>query len=515
MSFRPLLALIAAVVGVALVAYHGVVDFGFVRDDFIWLLDVGPQVEDPLTILTHRPNNFFRPLANGLFALEYASFGLEPMAYHVVNLALHVWSAVWLGVLTRRLGGTWAPGFVAALLFVGLTRTTEAVTWISSLVSLLVPATLLPTLVAFDRRLETSERRFAILTGFGVVACLCSKESGVVVVPLLGLLALHRGGPRAWRARATWTELAPALALLAGYVAMQLSFLSDNTNRMELGAFDFVQGWLAGTVVHLPALVAPGWSGPIIEPRHGWIGLAVFVAAMSFILMTTQRRALRPSGLLCLTLLIMFAPFIPFLAVRFPLADRYLYLPSLVGCLALGLAFHVLRTAWPKARHVTLAAAVVTIIGGAWATRAAVQASPTLEEGRGTAAVGRWFQNHVAGADAAPGERWLLAGFPTRNSRFLAAHAAVFGGVKVDAIERLEVLPAELVPTGGDGTTIDAQGVLERFDCDHIFALGSDGAVVAIDPSSRGADKRLARALGLRWRLTRQPAMLPLCVLRF
>ena len=44
-----------------------------------------------------------RPLVNLSYAVDYAFSGLDPFAYHVTNLLLHVVNVLLLFALTRRL----------------------------------------------------------------------------------------------------------------------------------------------------------------------------------------------------------------------------------------------------------------------------------------------------------------------------------------------------------------------------------------------------------------------------
>ncbi len=59
---------------------------------------------------------FFRPLTSATFMIEYPLFGLNPMAYRLVNLALHLLCAFSLARLVMLLSGkTWLALFAATL----------------------------------------------------------------------------------------------------------------------------------------------------------------------------------------------------------------------------------------------------------------------------------------------------------------------------------------------------------------------------------------------------------------
>ncbi len=71
----------------------------------------------PATDLPIRPDGFYRPLFSLSFALDYAVWGTNPLGYTLTNVLLHAATAALVALITLELGGRWAAGLLAGLLF--------------------------------------------------------------------------------------------------------------------------------------------------------------------------------------------------------------------------------------------------------------------------------------------------------------------------------------------------------------------------------------------------------------
>jgi hypothetical protein len=128
----------------AVVLYAGTLHNPFVYDDLNEIVE-NPSIRglsDLARVLTY---NQARPLTNLSYAVDYVRTGLDPVAYHATNVALHATVVILLFVLIRQLSRDTAGvnarerlldadlgAFVAAALFAVHPMMTEAVGYVSS-----------------------------------------------------------------------------------------------------------------------------------------------------------------------------------------------------------------------------------------------------------------------------------------------------------------------------------------------------------------------------------------------
>ncbi len=195
--------LATAIVLMTLIAYFPVSRAGFIWDDDdyiennpvllvpeglidVWLAPMGvvPQ---------------YYPLVFTSFWVEYRLWGLDPLGYHVVNVALHAANALLLALAMRRLGmaGAWAAAAVFAVhpVFV------ESAAWITERKNVLSTCFYLLALLSYLRSLDGGTRRqgawWAALGLF--VAALLSKTVTCSLPAAILLILWWRKGRLGWR----------------------------------------------------------------------------------------------------------------------------------------------------------------------------------------------------------------------------------------------------------------------------------------------------------------------------
>lgn len=143
-------ALVVAVFLAYQPAWHG----GFLFDDRVHLLD-NPALRPGGLTYIWAPGSFtnYWPLTFTVYGLEYRMWGLDPLGYHLVNLALHALSAL---LVWRVLGQLRVPGaLLAAALFALHPVNVESAAWIAQLngvLSLLLALVSLLLYLKFEQR---------------------------------------------------------------------------------------------------------------------------------------------------------------------------------------------------------------------------------------------------------------------------------------------------------------------------------------------------------------------------
>jgi len=180
----------------------------------------------------------YHPLVLVSYAIEYRFFGLNPLAYHATNYALHIINALlafWLLLLITRSA---LVSLLATLLFAVHPLRVESVAWVTERKDLLSALFFLGTLIAYHRY-----SRSGSVAPYSCAILLCglsllSKPMGVTI-PLIMLLIDWTDGRKL--TRKVIVEKLPffALALAAGIVALIAHYPAGSVRRMP--AFTPVQ----------------------------------------------------------------------------------------------------------------------------------------------------------------------------------------------------------------------------------------------------------------------------------
>jgi len=202
--------------------YFRILDCFFILDDFVWL-DCARQAQQDLSqVFSLEISNFFRPVVHLVFAAMYAVFDAVPPPFHVANLVTNALCSTLLAHLAYLLSGQRWTAWLAGLLFVVIPTYSEVLVWVSAITEPINTIFFLLALIGWYHFICGPRRRllkFALVLIF-VLAALGSKESSVVLLPMMALL--HLGLRIAGRARrvSPWIYL-PLALVQAGYLLFQ------------------------------------------------------------------------------------------------------------------------------------------------------------------------------------------------------------------------------------------------------------------------------------------------------
>ena len=184
-----------AVVATYLPVWHA----GFIWDDDgrVW---ANPCVVGPLGLKEIWTTNSadICPLVITAFWAEHALWGIAPLPYHLVNIALYAGCAVllWRVLLGLRIPGAWAGAALWAVHPVQV----ETVAWVTEQKNTQSGVFFLLTILYYIRHLRDSSQKwnYALTLLFAALA-LASKSSTVVLPLVLGLCAWWIEGRFLWR----------------------------------------------------------------------------------------------------------------------------------------------------------------------------------------------------------------------------------------------------------------------------------------------------------------------------
>jgi tetratricopeptide (TPR) repeat protein len=483
-------ALCAAVVA----AYAPVRGAGFIWDDDMHITQ-NPCIVGPLglaDIWTSRAARYF-PLVLTTFWAEHAAWGLNPHAYHAMNVLMHAACAVALWRVLRALA---VPGaLLGAALWALHPVQVESVAWITELKNTESGLFYLLCVLFYVKSLRggpggagAGPLPYAAALLFAALA-MASKSSTVVLPVVLALCAWWvRGTVR----RGDLARLAPVVAMSAAAAALSLW-----TQHLE-GAND--PGWVRG----VPERIADAgmafwfylgklaWPHPLVFIYPRWdvdwtrpASYAPTAAMLAVVLLLWWRRAgaLRPAFMA-------FAYFLAALGPVLTLLDQYFWRYSLVGdhfqylasmgplALAASAATAAARRAGRAARAAAVAAcaALLAALGAlSWAQCSDYRDSDTLWRSTIALNPGCWMAHNNLGAS------YLESG---RLEEAAAEFRAALGtkGGDLEARQNL-------------GNTFTRMGRLDE-------AIAQYRAALAIDPGFDKAHNGLGDALLQSGRVT-------------
>jgi tetratricopeptide (TPR) repeat protein len=282
------------------------------------------------------------PLKGSLQWLEWHLWGAQPLGYHLVNLGLHVASALLVWRLLGALGVRCA--FLGGLLFAVHPLAVESVAWISEFKNTVsLPPLLLASIayVEFDRSGRRGARVRSLLWFAASLAC----KTSTVMFPLVLLLFSwwRRGTVRGRDVRSAAPFFAAALAMGAATVWFQSTrAIGIAGTPAGLGPRLAQAGWSILSYARMslwPSGLAPIYpaAGASWPPWAPWLATGLVLGWFWARRAGWGRGALLGSGWFLLNL-VPVVGLVPMAYLRIsPRADHFAYVP-LVGCVGLAAA---------------------------------------------------------------------------------------------------------------------------------------------------------------------------------
>lgn len=364
-----LVRLAAVPVLLALFASLASSQVGLLSDDWDWYYEGRMTQQEATRPFTHNVGGaFYRPLATYSYALDYAIAPYSIPVARTQQAILFAATVVLLVIFVWQMTGQAWVASVSGVFFSLWPQHHEVTTWLGSRPDLLSLLWILACLVTFTAALRRRRPVLFVLTVFWSALAILSKETGVLVIPALVLVAFtfHR-----FRERSVWGTIVGSTIVIAFFLYVRSLVLGQliggyGEAQTQVGIADLgklflatAEGWL-----NWSWLSAEFPANSIRFVRYGAIGLLGFALLAGFIArwraFLAQRRAF---ALLIVWFGLAVSISLPLLQSVSPMnlnGTRYLYCASAV--LATGLAWYVSLL---KSR-VKVSVLVTLILGCAW-----------------------------------------------------------------------------------------------------------------------------------------------------
>jgi tetratricopeptide (TPR) repeat protein len=271
----------------------------------------------------------YHPLTLLSYALEYRFFKLNPFAYHLTNLILHLMNGLLVFWLIWMLKGGVLTSLVVSLLFGIHPLHVESVAWISERKDLLCSFFFLGSLIVYLTYLKTRRRRAYFLSLFLFLLSLLSK-SMAVTFPLVLLLCdylLHRKFDRKCLIeKIPFWVMAFIFGIIASF-ALRSSGMVDAKSSLSFFKNIFIMSEVLTS--YLSKLILPIKLSCLYPSIQGIGGVWSYVSLTAIIGFLIAGILLgRYNKTITFGTFFFFITILPTLPVKI-IADRYIYIPSI------------------------------------------------------------------------------------------------------------------------------------------------------------------------------------------
>jgi hypothetical protein len=325
----------ALVVAAALLATWPAWSGAFVYDDQYYVVD-NPAVQGEASPRTEplglERQALWRPLTVASYRIQWDGPS-RASGMLCLNMALHAAVAVLILALGRQLGLGRGGSFAAALLFAAHPVHAEAVAWVTGRSELLVTLFVVAAWCAH----VSVKRGAAVAAALLLALAALSKENALVALPLFVLmdLALARRPAPVRR----WLGLGAVLAVVAGARALVLP--DALPLDAPFGEVPFVGRLLVAAHILGRAVGLLAWPDPlsVFYPRSQFLGVqpALLSACVGLVALVVAVRRASKTAAVCLALIpVSLGAVLQLMPIGATFGERFLYLPSVLACLALG-----------------------------------------------------------------------------------------------------------------------------------------------------------------------------------
>jgi len=351
---RSFSAAVIALVIISVAVYLNTLQNGFVYDDAwqvvrnSWIRDVRfiPDIfaSDVWRFTEGLPSNYYRPMMHLLFMLVYHVSGLDPRAFHALNILLNSLACIMVFMITVRLlhqfrpstKNTTAPAFAAAVLFATHPIHTEAVAWIAAVPELSYSLFCLLSFYLYMRSREGMRAAYALSVLAFLLAAFCKEPA--LLFPMLLIAYDHFLGRETGKKLVKIRRYAPFIAAAAVYLAARVAALGIhfqpgqnhalNVHDLIINLFPLFGAYLQKMLLPI-SLNAYTVFEPIssLWTMKGIAAVMMFALFIMLLVISFKKNPIVFLGLMLVAVPLLPSLYIPALPENI-FAERSLYLPA-------------------------------------------------------------------------------------------------------------------------------------------------------------------------------------------
>ncbi len=299
-------------------------------------------------------NNFYRPLQEASYMVDYFLWGALPFGFHLSNVILHMLTAVCVYILSFKIVKNSFPAFVTALLFGIHPINTEAVTYVAGRADSLYLLFFTLSFILFLKSQDAPTKAAPLKTGFYIGSIICyaasilSKEIAIIFPLFLLLYAFTFFAKGTIRNRLYYLSVpfwaVSVLYIITRKTVLDFSGVAPSFVMAQFNIFIRIATTFKAICVYLGLLIAPvglhmerriAIARPLLEP---YSILAAILVIGFFITILRSRRRSRNIFFAGMWFFIGLLPVSNIVPINSFIAEHWLYLPAIGIYMIVGLA---------------------------------------------------------------------------------------------------------------------------------------------------------------------------------
>ncbi|MBN3038084.1 MAG: tetratricopeptide repeat protein [Candidatus Omnitrophica bacterium] len=304
-------------------------------------------------------SGFFRPLQMFTYMLDFKLWRLNPIGYHLINVLLHILSALCVFWFIMMLYDDHILSILTGLLFLLHPLHTEAVSYISGRSDPLALLFMLLAFIYYIKYLKIKNILSLLLMLIAYILALLSREI-TLILPLL-LLIYHYIFKEKLKSGPFFSILGIAFVYIIIRATLLRSILAQ---AAETTFFQRLPGFFVAITTYIRLLFLPfglhmeygnqtfSWAAP-----KAIFGLFIFVLSLVYILRDRERRDIYKFSLLWFFVALL--PVSNLYPLNAYMAEHWLYIPSIGFCLLLA---RPLTTLYDKKRNFVIISSILILV---------------------------------------------------------------------------------------------------------------------------------------------------------
>jgi tetratricopeptide (TPR) repeat protein len=326
-------------------------------------------------------DTYYRPLFNVLLMVNYAIFGSSAWGWHLANALIHSGVVYLVYLLLKEITGDEWVAAISAVIFAVHPAHSESVAWISGITDPWMAVFALPAIYWYWKYAKGGSKSLLLASaGFYFLALLVKETAVAVLLLILFCEFWYFGGSRTWAER-----MKRAVGVLSVLAIPSAVYMAMRYHALSGVLFGSVPLYPAAAALKTVPLALIKYAGLMVVPAGysylhyvalvGSMGSVAFWGYLAAAISIGAAIILSRSRLLILCAVWFVVWLAPALAAirrfdpEFIIQDRYLYIPSIGVCLALGLGLRWLASrrwlgiSWRVPAIAVLAAMTIVLAG--------------------------------------------------------------------------------------------------------------------------------------------------------